>query len=299
MAHRVRSWPQFHCLRGLLAALVLLSGACQAAQGTPTLGGIEGCDAAGQKAALQAINGVYFGVNLDWDEETATSYVQRLGVEPAVYVAFARFPFDGAAAQNIDEIVEQVRLEAGMLMLTLEPNSGLSDVTEQTAMQLGDKLAAYNAQGVAVFLRFAHEMNGSWYPWSQQPLDYIGAFREIARVVHERAPLTLMVWGPSYGGGYPFTGGRFVAQPGSDSFALLDTNGDGIISMLDDPYLPYYPGDAAVDWVGMSLYHWGSAYPWGENELPEPGKFVAQLRGNYNGANGDEPPSTGLLWRIL
>jgi hypothetical protein len=52
--------------------------------------------------------------------------------------------------------------------------------------------------------------------------------------------------------------------------------------------MPYYPGDDAVDWVGMSLYHWGSAYPWGENELPEDGKFVAQLRGQYSGFAGDE-----------
>ena len=60
--------------------------------------------------------------------------------------------------------------------------------------------------------------------------------------------------------------------------------------MLDDPYAPYYPGDDAVDWVGMSLYHWGSAYPWGENELPEQNKLIDQLTGSYNGANGDDSP---------
>jgi len=43
-----------------------------------------------------------------------------------------------------------------------------------------------------------------------------------------------------------------------------------------------------VDWVGMSLYHWGNAYPWGENEIPESGKFLAQLTGNYHGLNGDD-----------
>ena len=58
--------------------------------------------------------------------------------------------------------------------------------------------------------------------------------------------------------------------------------------MEDDPYAPYYPGDDAVDWVGMSLYHWGSAYPWGENEIPEAGKLLAQVTGEYDGLNGDE-----------
>lgn len=49
--------------------------------------------------------------------------------------------------------------------------------------------------------------------------------------------------------------------------------------MQDDAYAPYYPGDEAVDWVGMPLYHWGSRYPWGENELPEPNKLAEQLLG--------------------
>jgi hypothetical protein len=38
----------------------------------------------------------------------------------------------------------------------------------------------------------------------------------------------------------------------------------------------------------MSLYHWGSVHPWGENELPEEGKFAAQLTGTYVGLGGDE-----------
>ena len=62
----------------------------------------------------------------------------------------------------------------------------------------------------------------------------------------------------------------------------------GVLTMADDPYAPYYPGDDAVDWVGMSLYHWGSSYPWGANALPEPGKFAALLTGQYRGTIGDE-----------
>lgn len=53
-------------------------------------------------------------------------------------------------------------------------------------------------------------------------------------------------------------------------------------------YSPYYPGDDAVAWVGMSLCHWGDKYPWGKNIIPESGKFMAQLTGSYVGANGDD-----------
>ena len=38
----------------------------------------------------------------------------------------------------------------------------------------------------------------------------------------------------------------------------------------------------------MSLYHWGNTYPWGENAVPEAGKFLARLTGNYKGLNGDD-----------
>jgi hypothetical protein len=38
---------------------------------------------------------------------------------------------------------------------------------------------------------------------------------------------------------------------------LLDTNNDGKIDMSDDPFMPYWPGEEAVDWVGMSVFHFG------------------------------------------
>ncbi|MFF2489008.1 hypothetical protein ACFVSU_21595 [Microbacterium sp. NPDC058062] len=95
-------------------------------------------------------------------------------------------------------------------------------------------------------------------------------------------------WAPNYGGGYPFIGGAFAAPDGSTAHTVLDTDGDGDVTSVDDPYAPYYPGDEYVDWVGMSLYHWGSAHPWGENEMPESGKFAAQLTGTYVGLGGDD-----------
>ncbi|MGN6443023.1 MAG: hypothetical protein ACTHL6_14145, partial [Arthrobacter sp.] len=142
--------------------------------------------------------------------------------------------------------------------------------------------------GVPVIVRLAHEMNGSWYPWSQQPVEYTAMFTQVADAVHAGAPGSAMMWAPNYAGGYPFAGGQFEAKAGSADFTALDTDHDGALTMADDPYAPYYPGDEAVDWVGMSLYHWGAKYPWGENEIPEADKFAQQLTGNYVGANGDD-----------
>jgi hypothetical protein len=184
--------------------------------------------------------------------------------------------------------VSQVADGGGLLLLTLEPQQGLAAVTDSVATDLADRLDGYNRSGVPVIVRFAHEMNGSWYPWGQQPTDYVAAFRRVAAAVHRDAPGSAMMWAPNYGGGYPFTGGAHQAAAGSPEAAVLDTDGDGGITGADDPYAPYWPGDDAVDWVGMSLYHWGDAYPWGENEVPEAGKFVAQLTGEYVGLGGDD-----------
>lgn len=58
---------------------------------------------------------------------------------------------------------------------------------------------------------------------------------------------------------YPY-GQNFVASPTGAyaattqlDIALLDTNRNGILDAADDAFAPYYPGDAYVDWIGLSL----------------------------------------------
>jgi len=239
-------------------------------------------------ARLEPADGAYFGLNLDWDHETAKAAGDELGHMPSVWVQFARFPLDDGGRKNLDDFIDQVASVGGIGLITLEPYDGLGAVTAAAATELADLLAGYQTtKGVRTFVRFAHEMNGSWYPWSQQPAAYISAFRRVAAAVHERAPGSAMVWAPNQGWGYPFPSGTFAAKAGSTVIAELDTDGDGHLSPADDPYAPYYPGDDAVDWVGMSLYHWGLAYPWGENEMPPAGSFAAMLGGQADGAHAD------------
>lgn len=240
------------------------------------------------RAALVPADGTLFGVNLDWHSKPLATFAKDLGHKPAVNVSFTGFPLTSKDEEDLEQAVQQIRADGRMMLLTLEPADGLSTVTEETATALAKDLDRFNKEGVPVIVRFAHEMNGSWYAWSQQPQRYIAAFQTLANAVHTLAPGSAMMWAPNYGGGYPFAGGTYEAKPGTAEFAALDTNGDGALTMQDDAYAPYYPGDEAVDWVGMSLYHWGARYPWGENELPEPNKFAEQLTGTYNGANGDD-----------
>ncbi|MCF6174373.1 MAG: hypothetical protein L3J71_01260 [Victivallaceae bacterium] len=227
----------------------------------------------------------YFGFSLDWNSDSPEAVVNRLGIKPKVYARFFAFPMSEADVITLNKTVALVKAQGAYLFVTLEPWGGLSSVTLAEAERHAN---IFKKTRASIFLRFGHEMNGSWYPWSQQPTEYKQAFVMIADAIHRLTRgRVAMVWSPNYGGGYPFTGGAYSITSNSPDFEVLDTNSDGIIDAYDNPYEPYYPGDGAVDWVAMSLYHWGSSYPWGENEIPEVGKFAAQITGTYNGFAGD------------
>jgi hypothetical protein len=271
-----------------VGSLALAAAGCGAptdagrAPASPTV-----CAAPRPDAALPAGH-VTFGVNPDWASETLQQLTDATGLTPGAAVSFVGMPMTQTDAQNVTAAAEQVAATGGVLMLTLEPRDGLGAVTDAAIGDLTELLEEVNATGVPVLVRFAHEMNGSWYAWGQQPEAYVATFRRVAAAVHDTAPASQMLWAPNYGGGYPFAGGQHAAQAGTADGALLDTDGDGTLTQADDPYAPYYPGDDAVDWVGMSLYHWGDTYPWGEDEVPEDGKFAAQLTGTYAGLGGDD-----------
>ena len=244
----------------------------RAGSGRPT--GIEPFCSPIAGEELAPASGVLAGVNLHWGAETLQEYAARLGARPAVAVSFSPLPLSAQDEENVTAAKDQARQNGGVLLLTLEPHEGLPVVTAAAADDLAILLDGYNREGVPVIVRFAHEMNGSWYPWGQQPQEYRAAFRRIADALRRPAPGSATMWAPNYGGGYPFAGGESQALPGSVSYQRLDTNHDGDVDGEDDPYGPYYSGDDAVDWVGMSLYHWGNTHSWGGNEIPEPDKFL-------------------------
>jgi mannan endo-1,4-beta-mannosidase len=43
-------------------------------------------------------------------------------------------------------------------------------------------------------VRYAHEMNGFWYPWSRGPRSYVRAWRRVVRLVRAAAPNVRFVW---------------------------------------------------------------------------------------------------------
>ncbi|WP_049829450.1 hypothetical protein [Arthrobacter sp. RIT-PI-e] len=248
-------------------------------------------------------DGRYFGPELDWSASSAGAYTDRAGITPSVFSRPFPYPLDAAAERDLVDLARQQSRLGAVAVLTLEPSGPLEELTTDDAEQLASTLARVGGDfRTAFFIRFAPEMNGTWVDWGQQPDTYVDAFATVADAVHEQVPTAAMVWAPSYAAGYPFTE-AYGAVEGLDagSVTALDTNGNGLIDAGDDPYAPYYPGDDAVDWVGLSMYHFGS-YVQGATTsadgtreysgaittsvLPEPDKFTDQLAGTYGMAPG-------------
>ena len=237
-------------------------------------------------ARLEPPEGCYLGASIG-PGDTIAKFSSRVGLRPAVYTEFFSFPLTIEGRKGLQGFFDQVRPTRGIALITLEPSLGLSNVTEEACQELVQLCADGEDMGIGgIFLRFGHEMNGSWYAWGQKPVLYKEKFCLLAKQVHARTARTAMLWAPSYGGGYPF--GSHQVLPGTPDFVELDTDADGEITDNDDCYEPYYPGNDAVDWVGLTLYHWGVQYPWLENELPEPNSFAQLLTGTYRGGNGNQ-----------
>ncbi len=90
-----------------------------------------------------------------------------------------------------------------------------------------------------IIIRFAHEMNGNWYPWGSKfntYLEYIAAWKHVHNIfTEEGATNVTWLWSPNE--------------------IYIDEN-----VPYADKILEFYPGDKYVDWVGFSSFNWGGRY---------------------------------------
>jgi hypothetical protein len=88
---------------------------------------------------------------------------------------------------------------------------------------------------ITVYIRYAHEMNGNWYPWSHNPRQYVQAWRHIVRIFrHLNVTNARFVWSVSAGEGIP----RHKWKP---------------------HMLAYWPGRAYVNDVGITMINFGGS----------------------------------------
>ncbi len=227
-------------------------------------------------------NGVYLGAIIKTGK-TPRSYNYNLAKKSALFMEFFRFPDILTNQNEKDKITSFINSCLGshaIPSLTLESyrtDLNDSDVLNNYTIDQINTLADYlDSFGVPMFLRWNHEMNGSWHDWSHKPSLYVQKFDEFAAIIHARAPNVAMVWAPNEASDYPFDVSDMT--PGI-YFDEMDTNGDGQITSSDDPYSPWYPADISVDWVGLSVYHWGKVNN-------QPGFNVKPSAGDFDKAMG-------------
>jgi hypothetical protein len=209
----------------LVAAEILIGGKLPALAKGPARGPAGGDDkevrlppARAGAAKFEPARGCYLGAFVMQDKNIdgrMDEWVRAVGKGHASYLRYV-----GYGQPFPKEWVQQVRAVGAVPNIAFEPNGGLGAVRDDT--YLHNWARAAGASGGPVFLRFASEMNGTWTAYSGNPVRYRSKFRLVASVMRREAPNVAMVWTPYC----------FPVQP-----------------------IPaYYPGDDAVDWVGVNIY---------------------------------------------
>lgn len=183
-----------------------------------------------------------------------------VGESPGIVLSYKDFRQSPPVAE-----LEAVVQRGAMPLVTWEPWIAGAGVTQPAyalaRITAGDFdpyinqwAAALASWGKPLMLRFAHEMNGNWYPWAEAvngngPGDYVQAWQHVHSLVSAAGATNVnWVWAPN--------GGGSVAT-----------------SVL-------YPGDAYVDTVGLDAYNWGTTQVWSSWQLPAAvfGPHLAELR---------------------
>lgn len=171
-------------------------------------------------------------------------YASLVGEMPAIVMWYEDWA-DATVSPFDPERLSTIVLRGATTMITWEPWDASKGAEQPefalAAITRGDfddyiRQSARDADawGQQVFLRFGHEMNGTWHAWGRdvngnEPEDFIAAWRHVVGIFRdEGATNVVWVWSPNidYMARYPFT--------------------------------DLYPGDEWVDWVALDGYNWGA-----------------------------------------
>ncbi len=202
-------------------------------------------------AALLSSGGVLFG---GWQPGSPgaawalDAFEATLGQRPGIVHWYQGW---GAGNKSLDLSLLDAAVGRGALpMITWEPWDYTKGIDQPEFSLKRIRQGAFDAYikswaiglrtyGRPVLLRFAHEMNGDWYPWSVKAngntaADFVGAWRRVVTIFRRaRADNVAFVWCPN---------------------ALGDWSA---------PLASCFPGDSYVDVVGIDGYNAGTSVNWG------------------------------------
>ena len=234
----------------------------------------------------QAANGspqVLAGLMRTWNTESGKKHALQMGFvqfpgEDGTFPGWESDPRGWLAPQTFAQAAND---NGAAPILTLEPFGNPFQFADD--WQPGSK--AYEATksfaigagkwGKPLFIRWAHEMNGSWYPWAEwadknknlerdpdentgfTAAKYRTAYRNVAKMFRQYAPNAALIWCPNTG----LLGGA-----------------------RRDVFTPFYPGDDVVDWVGLDAYERGFTMP-----MPGAHLWGGQFAHNITNDMNDDP----------
>lgn len=188
------------------------------------------------RIALPASQESYLGVyalGVPASYKSINSFAAATGTEPniALYYSGWEEPFRISFAEQAADhnAVPLVQLEPGKVSLA----SIASGNYDRYLKEFATAVASFGAQtGQGVIIGFAHEPNGTWYPWGRghvRPVDWIAAWRHVVNV--------------------------FRQQGADDVTWLWTVNITATSSHIASPD-PWWPGSAYVNWVGIDGYYY-------------------------------------------
>lgn len=158
---------------------------------------------------------------------TVGNYLSEVGAQPALTLWYTNF---GSTLLTSEQA--SVLRETGQApIVTWEPYdqslSAIAGGSYDSYLRSSARLA--KSFGSELMVRFAHEMNGTWYPWSGNATTYVAAWRHIVSIFREEGATNVKwVWAPN-----------------------VDRTG----SM---PFSAYFPGEEWVDYIGLDGYNFGT-----------------------------------------
>ncbi len=183
-----------------------------------------------------------------WSASDIDTFTNTVGRPPAIVMWYQDWAHVGTREFDPDKMNAVVQRGA-VPLVTWEPWDNTGD-EKQPAYALSRIVdGAYDAyihewaQAATIwrarlYLRFAHEMNANWYPWSSgvngnTSAQYVAAWRHVWDIFHQEGATNVRwVWSPH-----------------------VEVSGGA-------PLADLYPGDSYVDWLALDGYNWGTSQTW-------------------------------------
>lgn len=176
-------------------------------------------------------------------------WTQAVGAKPTMVMEFEAWSHNRTLDTHFAEAVQE---GVQSFMVTWEPWSPV-DSSKGTAAEAALQ-PAYSNQAIAsgkqdayihefaksvaatpltVYVRFAHEMNGDWYPWARDPAQYIAAWRHIVTIFRQENA----------------SNAKFVFSVNPQMYQKDD--------VFTRSAQAFWPGNDYVDYLGSSMINFG------------------------------------------